>query len=160
MADSSTQVHKTATESPNVASHGGSPSISHPATPSTSKISMQKLASWFQKPFPRSKGRKTEPTPASADIAQDQNSQATTTMVPDTLLVRTESIHFEEDTVRRTRKIAGYNLAIAVIDIFQPPTDLALQTPVVKVLEQLTNVLGVLKVGFFLDDASSTDILP
>jgi hypothetical protein len=121
---------------------------------------MRKLASWFQKPFPRSKDRKTEPTPASADMAQDQNPQATTTTVPDTLLVRTESIHFEEDTVRPTRKIAGYELAIAVIDIFQPRTDLPLQTPVVKVLEQLTNVLGVLKVRSFHDDAGYTDILP
>jgi hypothetical protein len=48
------------------------------------------------------------------------------------------------------RKIAGYKLAIAVIDIFQPVvecTDFVLPTPVGMLLEQLSKALGVLKVG-------------
>jgi hypothetical protein len=162
MADSSTQVGKTALESPSVASHGGSPSTSRPDTPSTSKKSMQKLASWFQKPFPRSKGRKAEPTAASAAIAQDQDPQATPTAVPDTLLVRTESIHLEEDTVSPARKIAGYELAISVIDIFQQVvecTEAVLPSPVGTLLEKLTKALGVLKVGPFHQDPGSSNVI-
>jgi hypothetical protein len=162
MADSSTQVGKTDSESPGVASHGGSPSTSRPDTPSTSKKSIQKLASWFQKPFPRSKGRKAEPTAASAAIAQDQNPQTTTTTVPDTLLVRTESIHFKENTVSPARKIAGYELAISVIDIFQQVvecTEAVLPSPVGTLLEKLTKALEVLKVGPFHHDPGSSNIM-
>jgi hypothetical protein len=117
---------------------------------------MQKLASWFQKPFPRSKGRKAEPTAASASIAQDQNPQTTPTAVPGTLLVRTESIHFKEDTMSSARKIAGYELAISVIDIFQQVvecTEAVLPTPVGTLLEKLTKALEVLKVGPFHQDS-------
>jgi hypothetical protein len=158
MADSSTQVGKTASESPSVATHGGSPSTSRPDTPSTSNKSMQKVASWFQKPFLRSKGRKAESTAASPEIAQDQNAQGTPTTVPDTLLVRKESIHFKEDAVSPARRITGYGLAISVIDIFQQIvecTEAVLPTPVGTVLEKLTKALEVLKVGSFHHDARS-----
>jgi hypothetical protein len=158
MADSSTRVGKTAAESPSVTSHGGSPPTSRPATPSTSKKAIQKVGSWFRKPFPKSTRREAEPTAASAEITQDQNPQTTPTTVPDTLLVRTESIYFKEDTVNPARKIAGYDLAISVIDIFQQVvecTEAVLPSPVGTVLEKLTKALEVLKVGSFHNDADS-----
>jgi hypothetical protein len=98
-------------------SQGSSSHISRPATPSTSKKVTQKLGSLLRKPFSKSKNRVPEPGDESA---QDQNPQAILPTAPDTLLVETESIHFKENTVDPARKIAGYELAIAVIDIFQP----------------------------------------
>jgi hypothetical protein len=162
MADSSTQVDKTATESPGVASHGGSPLTSRPATPSTSKKAIQKVGSWFRKPFPKSTRREAEPTAASAEMAQGQNPQATPTTVPDTLLVRTENIDFKEDTVSPARKIAGYELAISVIDIFQQVmewTETVLPSPVGMILEKVTKVLEVLKVCSFHHDACSSNFM-
>jgi hypothetical protein len=154
MADPSSQKGaegtKMTSESAGGASHGGSSSISRPATPSTSKKVTQKIGSFFRKPFSKSKSRTPEPAPASNEIAQDQDPQAILPTAPDTLLVKTESIHFKENTVDPARKIAGYKLAIAVIDIFQPVvecTDIVLPNPVGMLLEQLSKALGVLKVG-------------
>jgi hypothetical protein len=114
------------------------------------KKATQKLGSLLRKPFSKSKSRTPEPTPASHEIAQDQDSQAILATNPDTLLVKTESIHFKENTMDPARKVAGYELAIAVIDIVQPVVECAefvLPTPVGMLLEQLSKALGVLKVG-------------
>jgi hypothetical protein len=141
-----------ASQSPAGASHAGSSPISRPATPSTSKKVTQKLGSLLRKPFLKGKSRTLEPTPTSDKMAQDQEPQAIVPTVPDTLLVKTESIHFKENTVDPARKVAGYELAIAVIDILQPvveSTEFVLPTPVEMLLEQLTKALGVLKVHFF-----------
>jgi hypothetical protein len=76
---------------------------------------------------------------------------------PDTLLVRAKNIHVKEDTVDPARKVAGYDLAIAIIDIFQPVvacTDFV-PNPVGMILEQVTKVLGVLKVGSLHEDGGS-----
>jgi hypothetical protein len=152
MAESSRQKGegtKTASQSLVGASYGSSSSISRPATPSTSKKMTQKLGSLLRKPFSKGKNRTPEPTPASDEITQDQDPQAILPTAPDNLLVKTENIHFKENTVDPARKVAGYKLAIAVIDIFQPVaecTDLVLPTPVGMLLEQLSKALGVLKV--------------
>jgi hypothetical protein len=167
MADSSVRkgakVTEMASESPNASPHGGSPSPSRPVTPSTSKQGIQKLGSWLRKPFSKGKSRGAEPTPIGIGMAQEQDSPATSTTDPDTLLVRMESTHIKEDTVGPAKMVAGYNLAIAAIEIFQPIvecTDFVLPTPVGKMLEQLTKVLGVLKVRSFHEDSGSTEIMP
>jgi hypothetical protein len=156
MADPSSQKGaegtKTTSQSAFGSSHSGSSPIGRPATPSTSKKVTQRLGSFFRKPFSKSKSRTPEPAPASNEIAQDQDPQAILPSAPDTLLVKTESIHFKENTVDPARKIAGYKLAIAVIDIFQPViecTDFVLPTPVGMLLEQLSKALGILKVSSF-----------
>jgi hypothetical protein len=151
-----------ASDSPRAASQGGSTPPIRPATPSTSKELRQKLGSLFRKPF--SKGKKAEdiePKLAGIKIAQEQAPQATSTADPETLLMRTESIHIKEDTVDPSRKIAGYELAITVINIFQSvveSTEVILPNPVGKALEQLTKVLGVLKVSSLHDDSGSAGI--
>jgi hypothetical protein len=167
MADSSrrkgAEGTKMASQSPVGASHGSSSSISRPATPSTSKKVTQKLGSLLRRPFSKSKSRTPKPTSASDEVAQDQDPQAILPTAPDTLLVKTESIHFKENTVDSARKIAGYELAIAVIDIFQPVvecTNSVLPAPVGMLLEQLTKALGVLKVRTFtIYDGDSTNLM-
>lgn len=104
-----------------------------------------------------------EPLRASDEIVQDQNPQAIIPTAPDTLLVETESVNFKENTVDPARKIAGYGLAIKVIDIFQSvaeSTGLVLPNPVGMLLEQLTKVLEVLKVrSFAMRDGGSTNLM-
>lgn len=150
-------------QSPAGASHISSSPNSRPATPSTSKKVTQKLGSLLRKPFSKSKSRAPEPTRAGDEIAQDQDPQAALPPAPDTLLVKTESIHFKENTVDPARKIAGYELAIKVIDIFQSvaeSTELVLPNPVGMLLEQLTKVLEVLKVrSFAMPDDDSTNMI-
>jgi hypothetical protein len=167
MADSSPQKDaegiKLTSQSLAGASHGHFSPTSRPATPSTSKKVTKKLGSLLRKPFLKSRSRTPEPTPASDKIAQDQDSQAILATDPDTLLVKTETIHFKENHVDPARKIAGYELAIAVIDIFQPVvkcTEFVLPTPVGMLLEQLTKALGVLKVGSVTtSDSDSTNLV-
>jgi hypothetical protein len=156
MADSLHQKYaegtKTTSQSPTGASYGGSSSVSRPAIPSTSKKVTQKLGSLLRKPFTKSKSRVPEPTQAGDEIAPNQDPQAILPTAPDTLLVKTESIHFKENAVDPARRIAEYELAIAVIDIFQPVvecTKFILPIPIVMLLEQLTKALGVLKVRSF-----------
>jgi hypothetical protein len=156
MADSSrlkgAEGTRIASQSLASASHSSSSSISRPATPSTSKKVAQRFGSLLRKPFSKSRGRTSERTQASAEIAQDQDPQAISSTAPDTLLMKIESIHFKENAVDSAREIAGCELAIAVIDIFQPAverTELVLPTPVGILLEQLTKALGVLKVRCF-----------
>ena len=141
--------------------HGGSTPPIRPATPSTSKGMRQKIGSWLRRPSSRStKGEVGEPKSGGAEIAQEPNPQAASTTSPETLLVTTKSIHIKQDTVDPARKVAGYELAIAVIEIFQPVvecTDFVLPTPVGKALEQLTKVLGVLQVRFPHSDSGLTN---
>jgi len=136
-----------ASESPNAASHGGPTT---PIRPSTSKGVGQKFCSWFRKPFSKSKkGQVAEPKPVEAEIAQEPNRQATSTAAPDTLLVTTQTITIKQDTVDPDQEIAGFDLAIALVDIVQPVVDCTtfiLPTPVGMALEQVTKILGVLKV--------------
>ena len=77
--------------------------------------------------------------------------------------MKTESIHFKENTVDPAKQIAGYELAIHVIDIFQSvaeSTELVLPTPVGMLLEKLTKVLGVLKVrSFAIHDGDPTNMM-
>ena len=151
-----------ASDPPKAPPHGGSTPPIRPITPSTSKRISQKIGSWLQK-LP-SKGKKrevTEPKPVGAEIAQEQSPQATSTTAPETLLVTTESIHIKQDIVNPTRKVTGYDLAITVIEIFQPVvecTEFILPTPVGKALEQLTKVLEVLKVRSFPGYSGSANI--
>jgi hypothetical protein len=151
-----------ASGSPKASSDGGSTPPIRPTTPSTSKGVRHKLESWLRRPSSRSKkGDVAEPKPVGAAIAQEPNTQATSTTAPETLLVTTKSIDIKQDTVDPARKVAGYELAIAVIEIFQPVvecTDLILPTPVGKALEQLTKVLGVLKVSFLRGDSDPANI--
>jgi hypothetical protein len=144
------------------APHGSSALPSRSATPSTSKAVRQKLGSWLRKPFSKSKKSAiTEPKPVEAEIAHEQSPQATSMAAPETLLVTTENVDIWQDTVDPARKVVGYELAIAVIDIFQPVvvcTDFVLPTPVGKALETLTKVLGVLKVCSIHDDSAPTNI--
>jgi hypothetical protein len=154
MADSSrhkgVEGTKTTPQLPTRAGHDSASPIGRPTAPSTSKKVTQKLGSLLRKPFSRSRSRTPEPTQAGDEIAQDQNPQAIFPTAPETLLVKTESVNFKENTVDPARKVAGYELAIAVIDIFQPVvecTEFVLPTPVGILLEQLTKALGVLKVG-------------
>jgi hypothetical protein len=143
-------------DKPSTTVSGSSSPIIRPATPSTSKKLRQKLGSWVREPFSRSKSREAESTTAGIEI---QNPQATSTVAEDTLLVKTESIHFKEDTVDPDRKVARYKLAIAVIDIFQSVveyTEFVIPNPVGTMLEQLTKVLEVLKVGSFHDDGGGS----
>jgi hypothetical protein len=102
------------------------------------------------------------PEPAGVEIVQDQNPQAAPIAAPDTFLVRTETIHFNEDTVNPIRKVAGYDLAIGVIDIFQlvEDTGFVLPNPVEKVLERLTRILEALKVGSFHNDGDPANFMP
>ena len=150
-----------ASDSHKAAPHDGATPSIRPATPSTSKGVKQKVGSWLRKPF--SKGHKsevTEPKPVGVEIPQEQSSQGTSMTTPDTLLVMAERIDIKQDTIDPTRKAAGYELAIAVIDIFQSVvecTDFILPTPVGKALEQLTKVLGVLKVRSLRDDSDSAN---
>jgi hypothetical protein len=145
-----------ASDSPKALSHGGSTPPIRPDTPSTSKGVRQKIGSWFRRPSSRGKkGDVAEPKPVGAEIAREPNHQGTSAIAPETLLVTTKSIHIKQDTIDPARKVAGYELAIAVIDIFQPVvecTDFILPTPVGKALEQLTKVLGVLKVCSLCDE--------
>jgi hypothetical protein len=154
---------KMAPQAPSGASHGSSSPISRPATPSTSRKVTQKLGSLLRKPFSKSKSQVPEPTPASDETAQNQDPQAILSTASDTLLVKTESIHFKENTEYPARKVAAYKLAIAVIDIFQPVvecTDFVLPTPVGMLLEQLTKALGVLKVrSFRIYDGDFTNLM-
>jgi len=123
----------------------------HPATGSTSKKVGHKLASWIQKPFSTKKRQVDEPTPTGLEIVPNQNLEAASTTAQGTLLVQTESILFEEDTVDAARMIERYNLAIRAITILQQGVELTaplVPTPVGKFLEKITKVLEVLKVGF------------
>jgi hypothetical protein len=159
----STEGTNMASQSPVGASHGSSSSIGRPATPSTSKKVTQKLGSLLRKPFSKSSSRAPEPTRAIDEIAQYQGPYASSTTAPDTLLVKTENIHFKGNTVYPARKVAGYELAITVIDIFQPVVqgaNFVLPTPVGILLEQLTKALGVLKVrSFTIYDGDSTKMM-
>jgi hypothetical protein len=149
-----------ASDSPNARSQGGSTPPIRPATPSTSKEVRQKLGSWLRKPF--SKGKRsnvTEPEPVEAEIAQEPDPQGTPTTPHETLLVTTGSI--KPDTIDSARKVAGYELAIAAIEIFQSVveyTEFVVPTPVGKALEQLTKVLGVLKVRSLCEDICPANI--
>jgi hypothetical protein len=152
-----------ASDFPRAGFQGGSTPPIRPTTPSTSKEMRQKVSSWLRKPF--SKGKKsdvTEPKPVGAEINQESNPQASSTTPPETLLVTTESIHIKPDIIDPARQIAGYELAIAAIDIFQSVveyTEFVVPTPVGKALEQLTKVLGVLKVRSLRGDSDSADIM-
>jgi hypothetical protein len=149
-----------ASNSPETQSHGGSTPPIHPATPSTSKGVRQKLGSWLRRPSSKGKrGEVAEPKPVGAEIAQEQSAQTTPTAARETLLVTTEKVDIKQETVDPAKKVAGYELAIAVIEIFQPVkcTNLILPNPVGKALEQLTKVLGVLKVCSFGDNSGSAD---
>jgi len=119
---------------------------------STGKKVGHKLASWIQKPFSTKKRQVDESTPvAGLEIVPDQNPEAAPMTAQDTLLIRTESIHSEEDTVDPARMIDRYNLAIKAITILQQGAEFAaplVPTPVGKILEKITKVLEVLKVGF------------
>jgi hypothetical protein len=152
-----------ATDSPRVVSHGGSTPPIGPATPSTSKGLRQKLGSLFQRPSSRSKkSDATEPKPVGAKIAPEQSLQASSTIASETLLVTTDNIDIKQDTIDPARKAAGYELAIRVIEIFQPVvecTNFILPTPVGKGLEQLTKVLGVLKGSSLRDDSGPADTM-
>jgi hypothetical protein len=143
------------------AARGGSTPPIRPATPSTSKGMRQKLGSWFRRPSSRGKkGDVAEPKPVGGEIAQELNPQDISTTAQETLLVTTESIDINQGATDPARKVAGYELAIAVIEIFQPVecTDFILPTPVGKALEKLTKVLGVLKVCSICDDSTPTNI--
>jgi hypothetical protein len=156
-----TSVTWMASDSAKAGSQGGSTPPIRPATPSSSKEVRQKFRSWLRKPF--SKGKKsdvTESKSVEAEIAHEQNLQTTSMAAPETLLVTTESIHIKPDIIDPARKVAGYELAISAIEIFQSVveyTEFIVPTPVGKALEQLTNVLGVLKVSSRCDDSGSTN---
>ena len=147
-----------ASDSPKAVPPGGSTPLILPDTPSTSNRVGQKLSSWFRKPSSRDKkGEVAEP-----ELAQEPILQATSTTAQETLLVTMERIDIRPDTIDPTRKATGYQLAIAVIEIFQPVvecTDFILPTPVGKALEQLTKVLGVLKVRSICDGSALTNIM-
>jgi hypothetical protein len=167
MAESSRQKGaegtKMASQSPVGASHGSASSMSRPTTTSTSKQVTRKISSLFRKPFSKSKSRAPEPARTSDEIAQDQDPQAILSTVPDTLRVKAESIHFKENTVAPARKIQGNELAIAVIDIFQPVveyTEFFLPKPVGMLLEQITKALGILKVrSLTIYESDSTNMM-
>ena len=137
--------------------------MTRPATPSTSKKVTQRLGSLLRKPFSKSKSRKPAPTRTSGEPRQDQKPRVILPTAPDTLLVKTESIHFKEDTVDPARDIMGLEVVIRVIDVFRPVvacTQFVLPTPVGILLEQLTTALGVLKVGSVtVNNGDSTDLM-
>ena len=164
MADSTNQKGAEGTKmATSGAPHPSSSPISRSATPSTSKKVTEKLGSFFRKPFLKSKSRTPEPTPASDEIAQDQNPQVVLPPAPDTLLVKIEGINLQGNAVDPAKQIAGYELAIKVIDIFQSvaeSTDFVLPTPVGMLLEQLTKALGALKVrSFAIYDGDPTNVM-
>jgi len=121
----------------------------------------QKLGSWFRKPSSkRKKGRVAGPKPDGAEVAQEPNPQATSTTAPDTLLVTTQAITIKQDTIDPAQEAAGFDLAIALIDIIQPVefTPFISPTPVGMALEQVTKILRVLKVGSLHGYSVSTNI--
>ena len=150
-----------ASDSHRAAPHGGSTPPIFQETQSTSKGVRQKLGSWLRRPSSKGKrGEVAEPKPVGAEIVQEQSAQTTPTAAQDTLLVTTERVDIKRDTVDPSKKVAGNELAIAVIEIFQPAvkrTDFILPMPVGKALEQLTKVLGVLKVCSFGDDSDTAN---
>ena len=139
-----------ASDPPKAPPHGSSTPPIRPDTPSTSKGVKQKLGSWFRKSSSKGKkGQVTEPTPVGAETAQEPDPQVASTAAPETLLVTKENIDIKQDTVDPGLKVAGYKLAIKLVEIVQPVvecTSFVLPSPVGKALEQLTKVLQVLKV--------------
>jgi hypothetical protein len=123
------------------------PSSSRPVTPNSLKTK-KSLGTSFRGLFSRRKS----PAPPSPKVSQGQllPQDVQNPIEPETLLSSRKEYHLKQENVDPARKVALYEMGIQAVDLFQQVarvTELVPPIPVGDLLEKLTGVLGILKVG-------------
>jgi hypothetical protein len=123
------------------------PSSSRPVTPNTLKTK-KSFGTSFRERFSRRKS----PAPPSPKVNQEQvlPQDVQNPAQPETLLSLRNEYHMKQENSDPARKIVLYEMGIQALDLFQQVakvTELVLPSPVGHLLEKVTGILGILKVG-------------
>jgi hypothetical protein len=123
------------------------PSSSRPVT-----LNSLKTKKSFGTSFRELFSRRKSPAPPTPKVNQEQilPQDVQNHTQPETLLSLRNECHTKQENSDPVPKIVLYEMGIQVLDLFQQVakvTELVLPSPVGNILEKVTGILGILKVG-------------